>query len=200
MELKEYFKIIQQQKGLFLAIVVLLPLAVFAYFTFLPISFDASLTLNITRSGSQISDSYKYDDYYRLQADEKFVETIVEWIKSPRTEEDIYIDSKIDTSNYSLKKLAGSIKAEKRSSQIVAINFSAPDQETARRIAISISKIISQNIQNLNKDQKEINWFEIVSGEPVIRQNKISSFMVLVVFFGTIFLAFFSVLFRHYLK
>ena len=200
MELKEYLKIIQQQKRLFIAIVFFVFLAGLAYFSFRPVSFDTSLTLNVTRSGSQVSSDYKYDDYYRLQADEKFVETIVEWIRSPRIEEDIYIDSGVDTANFSLEKLAGSIKAEKRSSQLVAVSFSAPNQKMAQDIAKSVSKVISRNIQNLNKNQKEVAWFEVISEEPVIRKSKVNPFVMVVFFFGAIFLAFFSVLFRHYLK
>ena len=200
MELKEYFLIIKKQLKSFFAISGLVVAIGLAYLFFRPVSFDTSLILNITRSGAQVSNSYEYDDFYRLQADEKFAETIVEWLKSPRTEEDIYANSGIDTASYDLKKLTSSILAEKRSAQIVAVSFSAPNQKMAKSIALSVSKIISQNIQNLNQDQKEAAWFEIVSNDPVIRIREANPIAVAVIFCAAIFLAFFGILFKHYLK
>ncbi len=200
MELKEYFLIIKKHLKLFGTISAIVIFGALAYFIFRPAAFNVSLTLNITRLGTQNSDSYKYDDFYRLQADEKFAETVVEWLKSPRIEEDIYTNSGVNTTDYSLKRLSGGIVAEKRSSQIVAVSFSAPNQKMAQSIALSVSKIISQNIQSLNQDQKETVWFEISSAEPVIRPNEINPFVVPIVFLGAIFLAFFGVLFKHYLE
>ena len=200
MELKEYFLIIKKKFKLFLAIFGLIAFAGLGYLLFRPVSFDTSLTLNITRSGTQASDSYKYDDFYRLQADEKFAETIVEWLKSPRTEEDIYVNSGIDVSGYSLKELMGNIVAEKRSAQLVAVSFSAPSEALAKSIAGSVSKVISQNIAKLNQNQKEATWFEIVSGDPVTRAREVDPIAVLVIFCAAIFLAFFGILFKHYLE
>lgn len=200
MELKEYFLIIKKQFKLFLTISGLILAGGLAYLFFRPISFDISLTLNITRSGAQVSQNYQYDDFYRLQADEKFAETVVEWLKSPKIEEDIYANSGVDTEGFDLKKLASSILAEKRSAQIVAVSFSAPDQKMAKSIALSVSKVISQNIQNLNQNQKEATWFEVVPNDPVIRLHKINPLAVAILFVVAIFLAFFGVLFKHYLE
>ncbi|MFZ2226190.1 MAG: hypothetical protein WA064_00520 [Candidatus Moraniibacteriota bacterium] len=200
MELKEYFLIIKKQFKLFLAIFGLIVVTGLVYVFFRPVSFDTSLTLNITRSGAQVSDNYEYDDFYRLQADEKFAETIVEWLKSPRTEEDIYVNSGIDVSDYSLKKLMSSIVAEKRSAQLVAVSFSVPSEALAKSLASSVSKVISQNIAKLNQDQKEATWFEIVSGDSVTRVREVNPVAVVVIFCSAIFLAFFGILFKHYLE
>jgi capsular polysaccharide biosynthesis protein len=200
MELKEYFQILKKELKTFMVIIVIVFLSAGAYFIFRPVIFDASLTLNITRSGTQNTDSYKYDDFYRMQADEKFAETIVEWLKSPRVEEDIYKDAGVNASDYSLKRLSTGIIAEQRSSQVVVANFSAFDQKKVQNIAYSVSKIISQNIKNLNNDQKENSWFEIISGDPVIRMREINPITIVAIFFGGIFLAFFGVLFKHYLQ
>lgn len=198
MELKEYFEIIKKHKKLFLTSFVLFVLGVFSYFYFRPISYSTSIVLNVTRIGVQQSEDYRYDDFYRLQADEKFCETIVEWLKSPQIVEDIYNEAQIDTSKYTLKQLAGVIKAEKRSSQIVGINFSAPDKKVSKKIADAVGKIISQNTEILNINQKESTWFQILTGDPVIKQNKINYSIVLATFLMGIFLAFWVVMIKHY--
>jgi capsular polysaccharide biosynthesis protein len=200
MELKEYIQIIKKNIKLFLAVIVAIIIAVSAYFYSRPVSYAVSMTLNITRSGAQSTDSYKYDDFYRLQADEKFAETIVQWIGSPRAEEDILKDAGINTKNYSLKQLRKSIKAEKLSSQVLSITFSASSEKISQNIAQSISKIISENTQSLNKDQAENAWFEVIFENPVIRINQVDFLMILAVLFGAIFTAFWIVMIKHYLE
>ena len=69
MEFKEYLAIIKSNFRLFCSIVAIVILASFSYFYLKPISYEVSLAFNITRSGLQKSDQYKFDDFYRLQAD-----------------------------------------------------------------------------------------------------------------------------------
>ncbi|MFA6048227.1 MAG: hypothetical protein WCV59_04640 [Parcubacteria group bacterium] len=201
MELKEYLQIIKRQLNLFVSIIILVILAAFAYFYLRPIFYNASLTLNISRAGSQTTDQFKYDDFYRLQADEKFAETLVEWLRDPRIVSDIYTKAGIDTQNFSLKQLQKGLAPEKLSSQVVTVNFSAHDLKTAQKISQSIASIISQTTQSLNKNQKEETWFEVVPQKPVIVQYQPNFLFVLL---GSIlagaFLAFWVVLVKHYLE
>lgn len=201
MEIREYAEIIKKQSRLFLGIIILLITAAFLYFYLLPVSYNTSITLNITRIGVQKTDQYKYDDFYRIQADDKFSETVVEWLKSPRIISDIYQESGIDPKNLSLRQLSKAIKPEKLSSQVISVSYSSPDQKTAQNIAKAATKIISQNTQNLNKDQGEETWFEVVSQEPVIRKNIANPVIILIVsLLVGIFLAFWVVMVKHYLK
>jgi capsular polysaccharide biosynthesis protein len=200
MELKEYLQIIRRKAKLFSATAAIILVASFGYLFFRPVTYVTSLTLNITRSGVSDTQDYRYDDFYRLQADEKFSETVVQWLKSPRVEEDIYREAGIDTKDYSLKQLAKSISADKLSSQLVAVSFSATDEKIAQKIATAISKIISQNTQSLNKDQNESTWFEVLASAPVVRPNELSPLVVLAIFLGAIFAAFWGVMIKHYLE
>jgi capsular polysaccharide biosynthesis protein len=200
MELKEYFQIIKKNLKLFVLTIIIILLSTFLFFYFTPISYTTSLELNISRKGVQNTPDYRYDNFYRLQADEKFAETIVEWLKSPWMEENIYREAGIDTSDFSLKRLSKSIVAEKMSSQIVVVGFSAPNQKIAQNIAAAISKNISQSTDNLNKDQNDITWFEIIAENPVIKINEVSPLIMLAIFFGTVFVAFWVVMVKHYLE
>jgi len=200
MELKEYIQIIKKHLKLFISTAVIIILAAFAYFSFRPVSYTTSLVMNITRSGAQNTDNYKYDDFYRLQADEKFSETLVEWLKSPRIEEEILKEAGIDASSYSLKKLAKNIKAEKKSSQVVAASFSAQNKKNSEKMAQAVSKIISQKTENLNKDQKDSTWFQVIFENPVIRIDEVSFLTSVLIFFGAVFAAFWIVMIKHYLE
>ena len=201
MEFKEYLAIIKSNFKLFGSIVAIVILASFSYFYLKPISYEASLVLNITRSGLQKSDQYKFDDFYRLQADEKFAETLVQWIKSPRVALDIWTAAGNSSENLSLKQLTKLFKAEKLSSQIVSVKFSTANPETAKKISDSIIKIVSRETVALNQDQQEENWFEIVALSPVILISRVNPFLLFLATLAMgIFLGFWIVLVRHYLK
>lgn len=201
MDLKEYIQIIKTNSRLFLVIVALSVVGGFTYSYISSKSFETSLTLNITRIGSQKTPDFKYDGFYRLQADEKFAETVVEWLKSPRIVYDIYTEAGAYSQKLTMSRLAKSLRSEKLSSQLVSVNFSAPDEKTSQKIAGAISKIISENIQSLNKDQKEDTWFEIVARDPVIMKKSYEKETVLLFsLLVGIFLGFWAAMVRHYLK
>lgn len=171
------------------------------YFYTRPISYDVSLALNVTRQGIDQTSDYKYDYFYRLGANEKFADTIVEWLKDPGTVERIYKNSELYSSDFSLKKLKGLFKPEKRSSELVLVYFSASDEKTSKNISDSIKKEISKNVDDLNFMQKDANWFQIVAQNPVIIRHSFDLRLVIAGFLLLgIFLAFWVVLVKHYFK
>jgi capsular polysaccharide biosynthesis protein len=201
MELKEYLQIIKRNIAAFAAVIIIVVLGSFIFFAMKPVNYSTSLALNITRSGSQQTSNYKYDDFYRLQADEKFSETIVEWLRNPRTVANIYAVAGIDVNDFTLRQLAKSIVPKKLSSQFVSISFSAHSVDLAKKISSAIVTVISKNTSELNKNQNESTWFEVVAHDPVIARDKISPLVLLLasLLIG-IFLAFWVVLIIHYLK
>jgi len=201
MELKEYIQIIKKNIKIFLAVTLAVVFASLIYFYFQLVSYDTSLTLNITRLGAQATQDYRYDDFYRLQADDKFADTVVKWLASPRVVTNIYANAKFDTKSLSLAKLSKSISAQKQSPQIISINFSSPSQKSAQRISEGLVKVISQNTQDLNKYQKETNWFKIISEKPVIIKHTFNyKIIFLVAFLAGIFLGFWAALIKDYLE
>ena len=201
MELKEYLLIIRKQMKLYMGVIVLFVLGVLGYFIFRPVTFDTSLFLNITRVGNQVSEGSKYDDFYRLQADEKFTETIVEWLKSPRIAMDISSVAGRSVDGLSLKQLTRIFQAEKMSSQIVSVKFSSADKKTAEKIAQAISDVLRKNTEKLNEDQREDTWFEIKADNPVIIENNPDLRIIFLAALAMgIFMGFWIVMLKHYLK
>lgn len=201
MELKEYLQIFREQRKIFIITIVVILIGSFAYFNFKPISYSTSLTLNITRSGVQQTADYRYDDFYRLQADEKFAETVVEWLNSPRIVTDIYTRAGIDVGDFNLRQLGKAFKSEKLSAQIVAVSFGTRSESDARKISDAISEIIQWNTQVLNENQKEDTWFAIVAQNPIVIRDNVSNLIVLLASLALgAFIGFWIVLGRHYLK
>jgi len=201
MELKEYIRIIIKNINVFLAVIAAVVVAGFAIVFFKPVSYTTSMLIDVTRSGTQDTADYKYDDFYRIQADEKFVQTIVQWISNPGIESDILSGAGSSASNLSLRQLSNSFRAQELSSQAISVTFSTPTRDQAQKIAASITNVITKNTAALNADQKEGGWFEIVAHYPVIVEDLYGPLLVLLVTLVLgIFLAFWVVLIIHYLK
>jgi len=201
MEIRDYFRIIKQNWQTFGLVVILFLVLGGIFLATQKESFAISLTVNITRKGAQITTDYKFDDLYRLQADEKFAETIVGWLMSPRIAKDILDKAQIKNDGISLRGLSRKFKAEKISSQIVAVNFSTANKDDAGRIAKAIIEELSDNTEKLNQLQQENNWFSLSINDPVIVKN-IYSFKVvipLMLILG-IFFAFWVIMLVHYWK
>lgn len=187
-DLKVFFGII----GGFLLIGIL-------FFLFQGNGYNVSLTFNITRDSSTQTEEYSYDDFYRLQADERFADTVVRWLQSPSIVSDIYTAANVDTTAWSLKALKNALGSQRLSSQIVAINYSAESPTQAD--AISEATVIKLNAmsQDLNAQQNEKGWFVILSEDPIIKSSQESLMKILsIVGVIGIFVAFWTVIVRHY--
>ncbi len=201
MELKEYIQIIKKQYFLVIAIIIVTVLIAEGYFIFRQKDYNTSLLINITRTGTQETTDFRYDDFYRLQADEKFTETLVQWLKSPRVVLDILDEAGVDTKDMNLRKLSKAIRPEKMSSQVILISYVSQDSQTAKKISQSIVNVISKKTEDLNEDQKNNTWFKIISNDPVIVKNQIDLVMVfLASLLIGFFLSFWLAILRHYLK
>jgi capsular polysaccharide biosynthesis protein len=201
MEFKEYLEIFKKHLQLFLAVILLFVIGGILFQLFRPLSYRASLNLNVTRSGIQATQDYRYDDFYRLQADERFADTIVRWMQSSRIATDILNDSKIITSGLSQGSLQKYFKAQRMSSQMIVVSYVSKNADTARDLAKSIVKTLNAKTDKLNKSQNEENWFVVVGDDPVIADNVWPwDLVILFSLLVGIFVGFWMILIKHYLS
>lgn len=201
MELKEYLTIFRKYFKLFITVAALFVVAGILFQLFRPLNYKAVLNLNVTRIGFQETSDYRYDDFYRLQADEKFADTVVRWLGSPRMGIEIYNDSKIVSTGLSQGKLSKIFKAQRVSSQVVSVKYFSKTPDSARDLSKSIIKIVNREAENLNKFQKEEAWFTVMGGEPVIGENKWPwGVVILASLLLGIFVGVWTVLIKHYLS
>jgi capsular polysaccharide biosynthesis protein len=177
MELKQYFKIFGKNLVWFL-IVLLLTVAIGAgykhYKNSRPESYQVSLLLNITRNGIQTTDNYRYDNFYRLQADERFADTVVKWIKNPRIVTNVYNETGMISGGIDLDALSGFFNARRLSSQAIEVSFIAQSAVEAQNLSENLVKTLNSESKSLNQFQKEDSWFKIIGDEPVIKEYKIT--------------------------
>lgn len=195
MELKEIIKIFWKYRITFLAVTVSVMAVAFAWHFLLPQNYATSLMLNVTRSGTQQTGEYAYDDFYRLQADERFADTVVRWLGDSRTVTDIYSSAKVSLHP------SESLRAKRLSSQMISVTFASPNIEDAKKTASSIVDVLNKQTEELNKLQKQETWFVVLGSEPVITVAGWPLFKIFVtsLLLG-MFLAFWTVLGRHYFE
>lgn len=204
MELRDYLKIFF--KGWFWLIIPVVLCVGFGvgykqYKNSRPVSYQVALLLNVTRSGIQVTDSYRYDDFYRLQADERFADTVVRWLESPRIVTDIYNETGIASGGIGLKDLSHTFKVKRLSSQMIDVRFTSGSAREAQNISESLVKALNDETKELNQYQKEDNWFKVIGDEPVIKEFKVSWKDVLPISIASgFFLGVWTVLITNYLK
>lgn len=194
MELKEYFKILKKNYRLFAGVVMGVLVFGLVGWSLIGVKYRVVVDLDVTRTGYQNdTKDYRYDEFYRLQADERFADTVVRWLESDRIKKDIYQGS----SEASFEKL----KAQRLSSQVIKVSFLVKDKNLANKVTHSIYNILNDKTVQLNLEQKNPNWFKILTSDPFVTKYQVHIIKLLVALLaGGIFLAFWTVFIKHYLE
>lgn len=199
MELKELLAIFRKQRNLFLGIVLLGMFAAWVWQKEQPVSYQATLLINIGRAGVSETTDYTYDSFYRLQADERFADTVVRWLSTPRVVEDIYREAHLNSENMDAKGLGSVFSAGRLSSQIISVKYGGESKKSLEQLATSAVTVLNRYTDTLNTEAREKSWFVVIGSEPVIRDARVDLHRALMIGLALgVFFGFFTVLFRHY--
>jgi len=201
MELKEYLNIFQKNIRWFWLTVIIFLVGAGMWQYNQSETFEATLLLNIGRTHFQeTKDYYTYDSFYRLQADERFADTVVRWLGSPRVVEDIYKTVRIETATIDSQDLSKVFRAKRLSSQMIEVTYRYPDEQMLQNISSAMVENLNKYTDQLNEQKDEkTSWFIVIGSDPVIRYVFVS--LRLVLFLGLIlgiFCGFWVALLRHY--
>lgn len=199
MELKEYLDIFRKQAKWFWMSVIACMAVAAVWQQSQSVAYQATLLLNIGRSGVQDTAEYTYDSFYRLQADERFADTVVRWLGSPRVVEDIYSQAKLDTAVLGTRDLKRAFGAGRLSSQMIEISYAGRDEKTLKSLSQSVVTVLNRYTESLNREKRESSWFTVIGNDPVIRDARIGLAIALAVGLAIgVFIGFWAVLLRHY--
>ena len=200
MELRDLITVFRKQRQFFLGSVLLFVLVAWGWQQAQPMTYQATLLINIGRTGVDTTSAYAYDGFYRLQADERFADTIVRWLAAPRVVEDIYREAHLDARGLGTKQLSGTLTAGRLSSQMITVTYGGRDEQTLKQLAVAAVTVLNRYTESLNTDGHEKSWFVVIGSDPVIRDGRVSRSLALVL--GLVlgmFVGFWLVLLRHYL-
>lgn len=170
MELREFLRLLRKERKTFFITVFLIVGGVIVWQTLKPDMYQTIVSLHIARTfdTNQKSDEYRYGDFYRLQADERFGDTIVRWLLSPGIVSDILKESGISPDETQYMNLSKKFKPKRLSSQFIEVRLSTSKKEEGRRIADGMRSILNKRTESLNVNSVEQNgWFVVIVDEPV---------------------------------
>jgi hypothetical protein len=194
MELREFIKIFTDRKNLFFGVFIGFIVVGLAAYRLQPERYEAALLLNVSRTGYEKTDAYRYDQFYRLQADERFADTIVRWMAVPSIRAEM-------VSLGAPEHVAASLEAKRLSSQMIDVRYFAPSTKGFGGAKGAIVSALNKETEKLNAEAKDPNWFTIVADEPIVSDARIPLCIALgggVV--AGLFFAFWTVLLARYWK
>jgi len=171
MELREYYKILKSNVSVLIYTVIIVVVAAYAWSVRAAQTYTASMLLNINRTETQATADYRYDQFYRLQADDKFADTVAQWLAAPGVAKDIFEKAGISTDQITMRQLSKSFHAEKLSVNIVNVRYSTENQDEAERIAPAVESVVSDKTKSLNASAKDPDWFQIDSSNFILLKN-----------------------------
>lgn len=197
MNIQEYIAVLKREKEFFFALVIGLWLLSFLWFLLQPISYSGALLVNIGRTVNEPSTEYSYDNFYRLQADERFGDTLVRWLSNPRIVSDILMAAGSSPEQYSEKSLQSLFQAKRLSSQVVEVRYTGQSREGVKKYAEALIEVTQEYTESLNSTQ--VNWFRVSGSEPIIRDARLPAFPFLALsLFASIFVAFWAVFLKEF--
>jgi len=132
---------------------------------------------------------YTYDQFYRLQADERFADTVVRWVADPSVRESIR--RRADAEETAIDSLS----AKRLSSQVIHVRYRATSPLGFGRMAETVPAVLNEASARIDVASGHPDWFMLVSDEPVIRDARLP--IGFLVGFGSaigLFVGFWSVL------
>ncbi|MBP7060977.1 MAG: hypothetical protein KBA91_03310 [Candidatus Moranbacteria bacterium] len=199
MELRNFIALFRKQKTLFLGILFVSVVGSWVWQSGQPLTYRATLLLNIGRTGASATTDYTYDSFYRLQADERFADTVVRWLSAPRVVEDIYTEAHLESNTLGIKTLGTVFSAGRLSSQVIAVQYGGANKKALEQMAQSAVTVLNRYTNSLNTEARDKSWFVVLGSEPVVRDGRVSLHLALLV--GALlglFVGFWAVLIRHY--
>ncbi len=195
MELREFVDIFIKDRKVFSGIILGCIVLSVLMFRFQPEGYQATVSLNVTRGGAVETSDYRYDQFYRLQADERFADTVVRWIAAPALKD--AIDAEAGVQGGVIRDL----KAARLSSQMIEVTYEASSPQALGKYATAIARVINRESAELNEQAKAADWFIVAEGVPAVGNAKLGfASMATGGLFVGVFLAFWTVLVRRYWK
>jgi|GEM_PF-4064557 capsular polysaccharide biosynthesis protein len=198
MELSEFLKLLKKNLGLFLMTVFVFVFAGLIFYQYQSQKYIGTIAVNISREGKNENKNYQYDQFYRLQADEKFGQNVVNWVSDQGFREENRKD--FNQEQEGAWKNISKIKALQLSANYIKITFISEDFQSA----FSLAKVLKENLQEKNQEinfNESENWFKLIIDEPYISKNSLNIYFV---FLSTLILGTFfgitGVLFKNYFK
>ncbi len=202
MELKEYLKVLSKYRTTFIIVwgsVILIGLLVASLFSQKhKATFSIDITRDVQAEGVQ---EYDYDQFYRLEADDRFGKTIVQWFGDRAIVNQIELVAQKENDDFKNYDFKTDFRAEKLANSYLKVSFLVSDRKEVAPIFSATKKVLAEKVAEFNGGFNKQNRFKLVFNGPTIADTKISIVPLLIILIGSgFFIASFGVMLRRYLE
>lgn len=185
-----------RQKKLFATLCACGVLASVGFLLFQPQRYRGEVVLTVTRTALADSAEYTYDEYYRLEADAKLADTVVQYLKSTTGKQMIAERAKLSEESYQ-RFTHDTLRIARLGTQLILTEYTLPNREEAVRLGEALAFVANRYVASLSEDARDLTWFTVLAEDPVVREAQWSALHVMGIgVFGGVFLAFWGVLVR----
>ena len=199
MELKEFLALIRKYRITFFMIILVVFFLGLVIYNQQRKIYLGSIAVNISREDKMIINGYQYDQFYRLEADEKFGKNVVNWIGDPGLMELNRKDfMKVHKGNWSdISKT----KAVQLSANYIKVSFKSKTLSSATVFGKVIKNNLNRKTQQLKSDQRDKNWFKLVIDDVQVGKNNVNIYLIsLISICLGVLSGIFGVLLRYYFE
>jgi capsular polysaccharide biosynthesis protein len=198
MEFRDFIGLYIREKKL-VSVIVMAAVAI-AFFSYRLQTqwYEGETLLSVTRTATEISPDYRYDHFYRLQADERFADTLVRYLESEAGVRAVASEATLTSAGEQLFTSVG-VKPVRLSSQLIRVTYAVRSLPEGDRVSEALRITADRYADDLNAQADERAWFTVIAAEPVVEDGRFGALFALVCGLGAgVFIAFWSVLFLSY--
>ncbi len=202
MELKEYLKVFSKYRTTFIVVWAVVILSGLLIASLLSQKYKATFSIDITRDvQAEGTQEYDYDQFYRLEADDRFGKTIVQWFEDEAIVSQIELFAQKTNTDFENHNFEIDFKADKLANSYVRVNFLVSDKKEVEPVFLGTKKILEKKVAEFNGGFNKQNRFKLVFNGPTINNTAIQLTPLLIGLIGSgFFIASFGVMFRRYLE
>lgn len=173
MPLRNFVSLFVRQRRLFLAISLTGLVCGLAVYRLQGQSYETTILLSVTRRAALETNDYQYAHFYRLQADERFADTLVRYLETPQAERAL-----LGAANVTAVEVRTVhqplLHPVRLSSQLVSVTYRTRSFQGAGKVADALPQIANAFTDDLNREAHASDWFTLVSSDPVITDGRFS--------------------------
>ena len=198
MDVRDFLQLFLRERRLILIIIIGALVVGFLAYRLQSPRYEGEVLLSVTRQGSETTTEYQYDQFYRLQADEKMADMVARYLETAlgrrETARRALLSDERET-----EFIDSTVTALRLAPSLVYVSYVAKTPTESERIAGAMLETAERYVVGLNEQAANRNWFTLVSSESLTRDGRFTLVMALGIasFFG-FFGAFWIVLGRWY--
>lgn len=167
-------------------------------FALQPTQYSGAVMLTVTRTAVENTPDYRYDQFYRFQADERLAESLTQYLMSSVGKQSVAETARLDGVSFTVFTQS-KLRVARLGTNLMNVEYRVHTREEAEQVAEALFQVANRFVALLNEDARERTWFTVLGERPVIEVARLGIVQILLI--GSVIgllVAFWGVLLRSF--